>query len=277
MMPDLWKPPVEGIKADVNHRPTERERRAQQYAAEVLQQRYERWVTWHYTRILASTRRTLLGLDHIPDTTEIVSIVASTDKEQEEVLSKLMLNIYPSASAMVLPDDTLKSIRRMEVKELSLIQLRILAWIQERIRTNISYMDVTTVAAIESARSQSNDINEFARRLQASSDFSPTRARMIAVTETNVSVNAALAIAGDEASDGEPMLKQWMTTLRTNVRDTHRPMEGVIIPADELYRVPRRKGGYDFMEYPSDGMHGASLENIINCHCKSFPRKQKYE
>ena len=51
------------------------------------------------------------------------------------------------------------------------------------------------------------------------------------------------------------------------VRAWHKAMDGQSVPYNELFRVPKRKGGYDLMYCPGDRSHGASGENIINCRC----------
>ena len=275
---EFWTPPVEGVKATIDHRPSVREAIAQQYAAEVLQNRYERWLQWHYSRILASMRRDLEALDHIPDRTEVAVIVSSYDSIQLDILRRMFLQIYPQAAAMVIPDDTLKSLRMREAKaELTPEQQRILQWIEDQLGVSVTTMSVYTMSIIDAIRLQSDGPVDFMNRLQSSGLFTATRARRIAVTETNSAVNQSIAQTAQEAADGREMVKTWRTSGRTNVRDTHRAMADVTIPNDEFYHVPRRKGGYDLMMYPGDRAHGASPENYMNCHCKSFPRLADYE
>lgn len=309
MMPDLWMPPVEGVKATIDHRPTIREEQAQQYAAEVLQNRYERWLQWHYSRVLASMRRDFEALDHVPDDAEIVAIVHRYDSVQMDVLRRMYLQVYPSAASMVLDDGTLKSYRRTETKaELSLEQQRILQWIEEQLNTSVQSMAATTASILQTIRIQTLqgselrlsealieslgpnavvldhtdvvsrfDSVDFMRRLESSGLFDTARARRIAVTETNTAVNESLSRAADDAADGRPMVKSWRTSGRTNVRRYHRAMRDTTIDAEEFYEVPNRNGGYDLMDYPGDRAHGAGPENFMNCHCKSFKRLAEYE
>ena len=304
-----WTPPVEGVKASLTRRPTARELLAQQYAAEVLQNRYERWLQWHYSRILASMRRDFEALDHLPDDAEIEVIVRRSESTQIDVLRRMYLQIYPSAASMVIPDDTLKGLRRMEAKaELTLEQQRILRWIEDQLRLNVSAMSSSTVRILQALRQQTlegsaerldqqvarilgpngvllgtgtatsrYDAVDFMHRLEDSGVFDTARARRIAITETNSAVNESLAQASEEAADGEAMVKTWMTSGRTNVRDTHRRMADVTVPFEDFYMVPNRLGGTDRMMYPGDRAHGAGPENYMNCHCKSFPRLAEFE
>lgn len=299
-----WMPPIEGIRAPIDLKATPRQENAQQYAAEVLQNRYERWLQWHYARILASMRRDFEALDHVPDDTEIAVIVHRYDERQMEVLRRMYLQVYPSAASMVLPDDTLKAYRRMEAKaELSIEQQRILQWIEDQLRVSVTSMSATTANLLIALRNQTlqnrptfdadelarilgpnavvlgetdvvsrYDSVDFMRRLEDSGMFDTARARRIAITETNTVVNQSLYQAAEDAADGRPMVKTWRTSGRTNVRPSHRVMRDVEIPAEDFYKVPNRHGGYDMMMYPGDRAHGAGPENFMNCHCKSFSR-----
>ena len=156
-------------------------------------------------------------------------------------------------------------------------QQRILQWIEDQLGVNVNAMSTYTMSIIDAIRMQSDGPVDFMHRLQSSGLFTTARARRIAVTETNSAVNQSIAQSAEETADGREMVKTWRTSGRTNVRDTHRVMADVTIPSEEFYRVPTRKGGIDLMMYPGDRAHGASPENYMNCHCKSFPRLAEYE
>ena len=74
--PELWQPPVQGVKALPTRKPSRRALMAQTQSAVALQLRYERWITWHYSRILNDMRRAFVSLDHIPDELEAMTIIA---------------------------------------------------------------------------------------------------------------------------------------------------------------------------------------------------------
>lgn len=295
ILPDLWMPPVEGVKALADRRPSERSLRAQTQSAVVLQRRYERWITWHYSRIFADMRRAFEGLDHIPDQMEIAAILAGFEQRQRDVLQRMFLQVYPQAVAMVMPDDRVKSYRcSLEVKALSPEQERILEQIRQSLDSSVSSMSAVTMRMLLELRDSAiraepftltvdffpqqteisptgkTDIERFIESLESSGAFSPSRARMIAVTETNEAVNVALHQAAQEAVPDEPLVKTWSTWQDSLVRPNHRVMHDVTIPADELFRVPNRHGGYDLMMRAGDRSNGAGPENFINCRCKTF-------
>lgn len=273
------------VKARIDAKPSDAAWQLIEYQAEVLQNRYERWTRYWYGQILAGTRQSIEELGHIPDDAELQAILTRYDVQQERVLQRLFLNLYGPARELVLTPEQSKAVdHRLQVKarhvdeqELTVQQQRLLAWIRVNLELSMDSINRTTMQAIEELRRTCSTNTEFFRALQTSGTFDAVRARTIAVTQTNQAINSALSEAADEAADGRPMVKTWRTSGRTNVRDTHRRMAGVTIPADELYQVPRRHGGYDLMDHPSDSSHGASAENIINCHCKSFKRLAEYE
>ena len=278
---------------------------AQTQSAVALQLRYECWITWHYSRILNDMRRAFVALDHIPDDLEAMTIIAGFQQRQEEVLQRMFLQIYPQATAMVMPDDALKSYRRaLEVKALSPEQQRILEQIQQSLGSSVSSMSSITLQMLMELRDtiideaplrvtvsffpetqgtiwdglrgpsgtsvHDDQLDRFIEALESSGAFSPARARRIAVTETNEAVNRALAQAAQEATDGEPMVKEWSTWQDSLVRRTHRVMHGKVVDDDEMFQVPNRHGGTDLMMWPGDRAHGAGPENYINCRCKCF-------
>ena len=68
-------------------------------------------------------------------------------------------------------------------------------------------------------------------------------------------------------------LKVWITKQDSKVRDTHRPMQGKSIKKGELFKVPRKEGGFDLMKHPGD--RSATIGNWINCRCTLQLRKEK--
>lgn len=293
--PDLWTPPVEGVKALVDRKPSPRALAAQTQSAVLLQMRYERWITWHYSRIFADMRRRFESLDHIPDQIEMMAILSGFQQDQQDVLEQLFLRVYPQATAMVLPDDRVKSYRRtLEVKSLTPEQERILEQIRQSLQSSVSSMTSSTLQMLMEIRdsivsgnlaidtgffprdlpssqtTSEDDLDRFIESLRSSGAFSPARARTIAVTETNEAVNRSLAQAAEEAAHGATMVKEWSTWQDSLVRRSHRAMQGVVVDDGEFFRVPNRHGGLDNMLWPGDRSNGAGPENYINCRCKAF-------
>lgn len=276
--PDLWVLPIWGVTASIKARPSERDWTLMMRAVELTQQRQERWMRWHYTRILSSVLADLSALENVPTDAQVQVILAHHRSAQDDVMRRMMLTVYPPMAQMVMGDDAKAYRQKLEVKRLTDSEhARLLAWVQEVLGMTVMAIDQSTLEAIRTIRERSgDDINSFRKTLLDSGMFSVARAERIAVTETNIALNGSLDLAGREASNGREMVKTWRTSGRTNVRDTHRQMAGVTIPNEDLYKVPHPKGGVDLMMYPSDLSHGARAVNTVNCHCKSFPRLKRY-
>jgi SPP1 gp7 family putative phage head morphogenesis protein len=92
------------------------------------------------------------------------------------------------------------------------------------------------------------------------------RAVMIAATETAASYGAVRHAA---VEDLEIPFKQWLSAQDDRVRDTHRRIDGTIVPSNDPFRVPRKDGGEDLMQHPCDP--AGSAENCIQCRCIEVP------
>lgn len=269
---DRWTerfvPVVPGVKSVFEREPTALELSRVERTMEILRNRYERWTRWHYARMLNEVRNAVLEMDHVPDDLEMALILRPFEEQQRSVLRRLYLQIYPEAASLVIPDDTLKSIRAgREVKELSLEQQRILQWIEETIGMSITDISRTTLDLIRDLWNQSTDTNDFYRRLRNDTHFTTSRAATIARTEAQCACTMSQYIMAGELSFGRPMEVTWHNSGLGEVRAWHKVMDGQSVPYNELFRVPKRKGGYDLMYCPGDRSHGASGENIINCRC----------
>jgi hypothetical protein len=100
------------------------------------------------------------------------------------------------------------------------------------------------------------------------------RGAIIARTETHSSSQyASMAVARESRIN---LNKKWNAAQDTRVRDfnepiadfDHRSMDGVVIPLDQPYMVPRSPrigGGFERLMFPGDPMGSAG--NVINCRC----------
>ena len=260
--PDLWQPPVQGVKALPTRKPSRRALMAQTQSAVALQLRYERWITWHYSRILNDMRRAFVSLDHIPDELEAMTVIAGFQQRQEEVLQRMFLQIYPQATAMVMPDNILKSYRRsLEVKALSPEQQRILEQIQQSLGSSVSSMSSITLQMLMELR-------------DTIIDEAPLRVTVSFFPDTQGTIWDGLrGPTGTSVHDDQLdrfIDKEWSTWQDSLVRRTHRVMHGKVVDDDEMFEVPNRHGGTDLMMWPGDRAHGAGPENYINCRCKCF-------
>ena len=252
---------------------------------ERIRSRYERYVRIQYTKLLKEVYQRILNMDHIPSELEVYSIIQDTHDAQEKILRTMMESIYPEASLLATPDDRIKSINGIEVKDREdAVRQRLSDWMDENLGAMIRsgyyddmtdsfmsdmwYIDDTTMRDIRKAMDKAHgDPYQFQQEVQKVLGSTPQRAYTIARTETARASNVAMRMAAEEYSFGRAMTKTWITVGGPNVRASHRAMDDVTIPNDEFFSVPNIYGGYDTMLEPLDGVHGATASNIINCRC----------
>ncbi|MBO4797464.1 MAG: hypothetical protein J5494_01645 [Candidatus Methanomethylophilaceae archaeon] len=258
-----------GIKALGAGIPSEAELRRLDRAVDIIRVRYQRWARARWSAILRGIRDEILSLED-PDDADFIAAVMRRDPEEESALIRVIGQVYPAAVSLVTPDDVIK---RMTALEMKAEDARIWDLISRLVGREIQRIDHTTLSAIRTAYIQADgDVEKFRKLILESSAFSPARARTIAVTETNTAINDAIYRASDEVAGERERIMVWRTTMRLNVREFHKVMEGKTVPYGEFFHVPNASGGFDLMLYPGDSLHGAGPENIINCFCKGFPR-----
>lgn len=241
-------------------------RQISEHAIEVMRQRYDRLIRWHYIRILNAQRDAILALDHVPDLLEVFEVLQAFSGRQENVLSSVYRTLMPEARSMV-SDGAKAWLPPMQVKAVDdVVSVRLESWIRENLGIHIQEIDRTTLDMIRALLTESTSLEEFRQGVMRVFASNPTRATTIARTETTAASNTSMQIAAEEYSFGRPVSKTWETRMTGTVRDTHRAMQGVTVAIDERFRVPRVKGGYDLMLYPGD-YTGGSPENTINCRC----------
>lgn len=105
-----------------------------------------------------------------------------------------------------------------------------------------------------------DSIDELANRIRNKfNDISKARARRIAVTETAVAYEQGRYLTMKEAGITH---KKWITASDSSVRDSHKQVNGEVIPIDEHFVV-----GDDALLHPADP--NGSAEEVINCRCVS--------
>lgn len=248
---------------------------------QVIRNRMERWLNRTYRKLLRELRVSLMALTdegtRIPDDSEIRAVIERFGRHQEAVLSRYYSELFPKIEELVLPDDTIKAwMSGIEVKSREDFQRSMDEWIQTLMGINIRQISDETLNVVRALfRTSGNDPVLFMNALEGSWLFGSVRARRIAVTETTSGINSAMHTASAQVAQNRKRVKVWRTTGRLNVRSNHRKMHGKTVDADELFEVPRSDGGFDLMMYPGDSSHGASAENIVNCHCMVFYRYEK--
>jgi hypothetical protein len=122
----------------------------------------------------------------------------------------------------------------------------------------------TTVRLVKQIfiEAQGLSINETAQLLiTKGTQFSETRAYLIARTETTKLANFAHATAADSII-GVPLQKKWLSFIDARTRTDHISANGQMVAKDGLFNIGGQK-----MAYPGDGSHGAGADQICNCRC----------
>ena len=91
--------------------------------------------------------------------------------------------------------------------------------------------------------------------------FSNDRATLIAENEANSIYNDSEY--ADALLTGKKW-HQWHAIIDKATRDTHRDVNGVVLPIDTPFEV-----GDSLMMYPRDDSMGAGPEEIVNCRCSA--------
>jgi hypothetical protein len=262
-----------GVKA-LTARPLSRVQAARLSARiQRVRNRMERWLVRQYASLL-SDLEDRLGRAH--GDADILDAWTDYQESRREMLTRFYSNLYPEIASFVVDDDTLKAWGTgIEAKDRQEdLDTAIRAWIEdivgERITDNGHAWGYAQshLSEIRSLYAQAEgDPIRFRDLLRDSGLFGSVASRRIAVTETTAGLNQCLERTSRAYSGGRTLVKTWRTTGSLNVRDTHKMMNGVTIPDDELFEVPTPSGGTDRMAYPGDSSHGASAANIVNCHC----------
>ena len=106
---------------------------------------------------------------------------------------------------------------------------------------------------------------DIAKTIRQSVDFSQSRARVIAQTETTRSINRATNESYNVFSDAEnvQVSKEWIASRDDKVRETHEELDGQIVAVNDDFEI--------------DGYSGSSPANFgvaemdINCRCTIAP------
>ena len=123
--------------------------------------------------------------------------------------------------------------------------------------------------------SQGLTLPEAAREIRESA---PELSRLRAITIARTETHTASMFAGDATAreSRRELVKTWVSTEDARTRDfgesdgvvdefSHRAMDGVRVPNDDFFMVPRRDGTLEPLRYPGDP--DGSAGNVINCRC----------
>ncbi|MDP3887027.1 hypothetical protein [Hydrogenophaga sp.] len=95
-----------------------------------------------------------------------------------------------------------------------------------------------------------------------------------ATTIVHTEVSRAFAVAGNErVVQAAPLVpglgKQWRRSGKIHSRWNHDLMDGQVVEAGKLFKVPNPGGGFDMMQCPHDP--AAPVGQVIHCGCISIP------
>lgn len=128
-------------------------------------------------------------------------------------------------------------------------------------------------AEISEGVNQGEDVRQVADRVQrvlttTGSENWPSRAKVIAITETNGAANAGWYASAVNAQNelGARLLKEWVTAHDPRVRPSHRRADGQTKPLEQPFIV----GGWPLM-YPGD--KNGPPEEVIGCRCTAVTKE----
>lgn len=95
-----------------------------------------------------------------------------------------------------------------------------------------------------------------------------------ATTIVRLEVSRAFAVASDaRLTQAAPLVpglgKQWRRSGKIHSRWNHDLMDGQVVEAGKLFKVPNPGGGFDMMQGPHDP--SAPVEQVIHCGCVALP------
>lgn len=112
-------------------------------------------------------------------------------------------------------------------------------------------------------------IYEMQRQMVNLPAFTPTRARVVARTETTRAVNGGAQDAYATAMlNGVDLRKEWLTARDLDVRFDHDLLDGQRVHTGELFTIPEGEYAGAQARYPGD-FHQAAL--VVNCRCTTIP------
>jgi phage portal protein BeeE len=145
---------------------------------------------------------------------------------------------------------------------------------QRRLGTLVSQTSPTTQAQIGQAVADGiaagEGVNEIAARISASPAFAPSRALLIARTETTRSLSAGHTAAYAEYADteGVHVRKQWLSARDGEVRDAHQILDGQVRAVGEAFVIEHGEHAGAKADGPGE-FHEPAL--VCNCRCTTVP------
>lgn len=139
-----------------------------------------------------------------------------------------------------------------------------------RLASLVSQTDPTTQAAIRSILTQGiqagESISDIQARIQAAAAFAPSRALLVARTESTRSLSAGHIAAYNEYSavEGVHVRKQWLSARDGEVRDAHAELDGQTRDPSEPFSTKNGDKANGPGEFSTAAM-------VCNCRCTTIP------
>lgn len=173
--------------------------------------------------------------------------------------------LYSKQEIRRIVDETMSNINGYVVRRTNLVVPEIL----KTTENNISQAQVFVAKIITDAEISITEAEKNSMIIDNLTDRLENRKEGIAVTETNnIYENSKQILGGyvDEklSKQGESLDKRWSAFLDHKTRRAHAMAHGQRVPQASLYNV-----GGEYLMYPTDTSHGASVKNTINCRCES--------
>ena len=111
-------------------------------------------------------------------------------------------------------------------------------------------------------------------RIQAAANFAPSRALLVARTETTRSTNAGASHAWQIAAGegGMSIQREWLSSRDSEVRDAHRVLDGQTVELGGVFVIPTGEYAGKKASGPGDFDHPAL---VCNCRCTILPKVTK--
>ena len=194
---------------------------------------------------------------------ELEMFLASKRREWDEALAALARPIYARAAHA-----GVKILEHQVPKGFEVVQAtnpKILRFLAEKelklVNVNETFLDAVRTSLVEGMGEQAT-VAELEIRLQREMQIQAGRSKNIARTETASATNGTRKISMQESEGIRG--REWTTAGDDNVRESHVPLDGEVIPVDGTYLV-----GGSVLDFPGDP--DAPPEEICMCRCSEGP------
>ena len=244
---------------------TRAQRRRAYNQIEAIRQKFERTMRPQLRSIFEQQKQAIIALDS-KDPNDVFMAINS-NRSRFVTLFRWM---YERISDDLLPMNVLDADRFLKKSDTDLYEMFMQEYIRSIAGDKITGINDTTLDLIRDVMEYTDDMVEFRNGVMDVFDkhIKTTRANTIARTETAYASNTV----GYEQfkvltqDSGMEFMKEWVTTLDEDVRDTHNHLDGRSTDYDDPFTW-EGKDGTVMMLHPMDDTYNAPAGEIINCRC----------